>query len=293
MNEVELSNDLTQITTEIKTYQSIGGQAIFEIGRRLKWVKENNLAHGEFEDWLESIKIDHTFAKRAIKVSKEFEKGATLPDLGATALYLIATMPEQEREKPQQLDSGETKMPDEMTVKELRETNRKLKEQEKTIKEKDKTIERQAQMIDDFNEQEPQVVEVEKEVEKVPEDYQKIKSDYESYKKENERLKSSIKQLEQQQKNEEDQQNRDEQQDKLQEMELKRLQREANINVYQFILATNEFIKNQSINAYDSGAIASANDETKEKLIASVQSLEKFIKEVKQEIKGEVTWVIN
>jgi len=286
-----LSNDLTQITTEIKTYQSIGGQAIFEIGKRLKKVKDEDLAHGQYLNWLKSINLDRKVANKFMKVSTELTNDSTYSHLGMNSLYLIATMPEEEREKPQQLDSGETKTPDEMTVKELRETKKKLKEKEELLNNKDKTIERQSRMIDDLNEQETEVIE--KEVEKIPEDYQKVKADFESYKKENEQLKNDMKKLRQQAKNEEDRKKRDEQQDKLQEMELKRLQREANINVYQFILATNEFIKDQSINAYDSGAIASASDETKEKLITSVQSLEKFIKEVKQEIKGEVAWVIN
>lgn len=289
MNELELSNDLTQITTEIKTYQSIGGQAIFEIGRRLKWVKENDLAHGEFGKWLESIDMNHNMANKFMKIVSEIPNYATSYNLGTQALYEIATMPEEEREKPQQLNSGETKTPDEMTVRELRE----LKQQ---LKHKDKQIAQQARMIDDLNEQEPQVVEKEVEVEKVPEDYHGMKQHYtamkndnETYKQQNKQLRSELKELEKKQQ----ETNRSNTDDQQQEMELKRLQREANINVYQFIIATNDFIKDQSISAYDSGAIASASDETKEKLIGTIGSLEKFIKEVKQEIKGEVKWVIN
>lgn len=57
MNELQLSNDLTTIETEIKIYQNIAGRSIFEIGRRLIHVKENDLAHGEFGKWLEKVKL--------------------------------------------------------------------------------------------------------------------------------------------------------------------------------------------------------------------------------------------
>lgn len=73
-NELQLSNDLTTITTEIKSYENIAGQSIFEIGRRLKWVKENDLAHGEFETWLSEIDMRPRQAQRFIKVATEFSK---------------------------------------------------------------------------------------------------------------------------------------------------------------------------------------------------------------------------
>ena len=55
MNEITLSNNLSQIELEISHHKQIAGQSIWEIGRRLKHVKENNLAHGEFGKWVEGI----------------------------------------------------------------------------------------------------------------------------------------------------------------------------------------------------------------------------------------------
>lgn len=171
LQEIALSNDLTQLTTEIKTYQSIGGQAIFEIGRRLKKVKEEDLAHGQFGKWLESINMTADLAQRFMKITREIPNADTYRGLGYQALYLIATMPEEERNQPQQLDSGETKKPEDMTVRELREVKRKLKMAQEENRDKDLQIER----LNNQPKLEPKVIEKEVEVEKVPDDYQQLK----------------------------------------------------------------------------------------------------------------------
>ncbi|WP_273946942.1 DUF3102 domain-containing protein [Leuconostoc mesenteroides] len=181
MNQIEnLSNNLTQLTTEIKTYQNIGGQAIFEIGRRLKWVKEHDLAHGEFGKWLEDININQRVAQQFIKIASELPNTRTSSYLGMQALYEIATMPEEERDKPQQLSSGEVKKPDEMTVRELRELKAQLKVRDEQISSKDKTIE-------SLLNREPEVIEKEVEVEKIPDDYDFLKGKVETTESINER----------------------------------------------------------------------------------------------------------
>ncbi|MDW4354629.1 DUF3102 domain-containing protein, partial [Staphylococcus saprophyticus] len=121
MNELQLSNDLTTIETEIKSYQNIAGQSIFEIGRRLKHVKENDLAHGEWIKWLKTINMNRSQATKFIKVSDEFSNGSLTNHLGVNVLYEIATLPEGERTKEHTTAKGEIKTPNEMTEKELRE----------------------------------------------------------------------------------------------------------------------------------------------------------------------------
>ena len=119
-NEVStLSNDIHVITAEINAYQRVAGEAIFEIGKRLKHVKENDLAHGEFGKWLESVCIDRTLATRLMKVADEFEgEYATWHNLPLRALYEIATLPPEQREQPHTIPStGETKTVDEMPQK--------------------------------------------------------------------------------------------------------------------------------------------------------------------------------
>ena len=87
------------------------------------------MAHGEWSKWCESIGIPTTTARKFITVSERVGNRSTSNTLGLDALYLIATMPEEQREKPQTIPStGETKTVDEMTVRELREVKKALKE---------------------------------------------------------------------------------------------------------------------------------------------------------------------
>lgn len=92
MNELQLSNDLTTIETEIKSYQNIAGQSIFEIGRRLKHVKENDLVHGEFINWVEnSLNMDRTTASKFMKISKGLSNDEPVQHLGTQKVNELAT----------------------------------------------------------------------------------------------------------------------------------------------------------------------------------------------------------
>lgn len=98
----ELSADINVITAEINAYQRVAGEAIFEIGRRLKHVKENDLAHGEFGKWLDEVGINDRMARKFMTVAREFEgKRTTSSEIGLEALYQIATLPPEHRESEQ------------------------------------------------------------------------------------------------------------------------------------------------------------------------------------------------
>lgn len=135
---VTLSSDLTVITAEINSYKRIAGDAIFEIGRRLKHVKETKLAegHGGWTAWCESdIQMPVRHANKFIQVVSELgEEWSTSTTSAFEALYQIATLPPEERERDHTLKSGETKSPAEMTVRELREVKAALKSAEDTLK---------------------------------------------------------------------------------------------------------------------------------------------------------------
>lgn len=123
MNELILSNNLSQIELEISHHKQIAGQSIWEIGRRLNHVKEHNLVHGEFGEWLDKIGIHYREANRMMTVAKQLPNVTTLSDLGSSALYLIATLPEEEKqEQIQRIEDGDTPK-----VRELQEVKKKLK----------------------------------------------------------------------------------------------------------------------------------------------------------------------
>ena len=159
MNEIALSNNLSQIELEIRHHQKLAGESIWEIGRRLNHVKENDLAHGQFMEWYQGLGLDKDFVSKSMKIANELPNFETLRNLGTTALHLIATLPEKEKqEQIEKIEQGESP-----TVRELQEVRRKSKLKDQAIK-----------ALEDELEHVKQTKTTEKVIEKeiIPDDYQ-------------------------------------------------------------------------------------------------------------------------
>lgn len=87
------------------------------------------MAHGEWSKWCEeSLGMNRKTADKFIVVFTELGgNDSTSSQIGMSALYEIATLPPEQREKVHTLASGESKTVDEMTVRELREVKAELR----------------------------------------------------------------------------------------------------------------------------------------------------------------------
>lgn len=271
MNQLTLSSDINVITAEINSYKQVAGQAIFEIGKRLKHVKENDLVHGEFGKWLESVEMDRRRSAEFIKVYEEFNESnvRSLGHLGLKALYQIATLPEEEREKEHELESGETKQVDEMTVRELEEVKRKNKELEQAKQQAEAQAEqaRKSERImqnrlEEAEDKEPEVIEREIIKEVIPDDLQheldstKRVMDFTS--RENDKLKKELDSYKLK-----DTSNFDEEQAGY---ELKKIHHEADRSTAEIRLAFKQMNDKISVSKYMHEAISVGNDYEKRKL---------------------------
>ncbi|MGX0099624.1 DUF3102 domain-containing protein [Staphylococcus cohnii] len=291
MNELQLSDDLTTIETEIKSYQNIAGQSIFEIGRRLKHVKENDLAHGEFGKWLQSINMHHDTANKMMKIANELNSNSyTYMNLGSRALYEIATLPEPERTKEHATSTGETKTPDEMTVKELRELKKQLKQRDEEKSHLESQLE-QAQrsesiarkQLEDVEDKEPEVVEREVVKEVVPDE---VQQQLEQFKQKFERESNNANEL-----RDELQRYRDSFSDPNQayeEKELTRLERESSINAHKISISIQNFIKENSVETYRLDTVIKANPKSKERLEENVALLKEFTSNLEAMLNGRI-----
>ncbi|MHA2694856.1 DUF3102 domain-containing protein [Streptococcus agalactiae] len=188
MNELALSDNLPQIEYEIRFHKAKIGESIWEIGRRLKHVKEENLVHGQFLDWVESIGIAKNEAQKYIKVVSELSPNyETFNNLGLSALYLIATLPDdQKQEQIERIESG-----DNPTVRELQE----IKRENNRLKSENARLEQQKENL---AEQALSAKIVEKEVikEVIPDDYESTKSLNSDLLKKNKQLSKTLEETE-------------------------------------------------------------------------------------------------
>ncbi|MEB6569051.1 DUF3102 domain-containing protein [Staphylococcus auricularis] len=291
MHELQLSNDLTTIETEIKSYQNIAGQSIFEIGRRLKHVKENDLVHGEFGKWLQSINMHHDTANKMMKIANELNSNSyTYMNLGSRVLYEIATLPEPERTKEHTTSSGETKTPDEMTVRELRELKKQLKQRDEQNAQLQSQVE-QAQrsesiarkQLEDEQNRETEVIEREVVKEVVPDE---VKQQLEQFKQKFERESNNANEL-----RDELQKYRNSFSDPNQayeEKELNRLERESSINAHKIAISIQNFIKENSVETYRLDTVIKANPKSKERLQENVALLKEFTSNLEAMINGRM-----
>lgn len=273
--------------------QSIVLNSSIQLGEKLIEAQEKLacLKTGTFEKWFTSIGLKKRTVYNYINQAKfvhqmhEYEQIEMFQEL-PTTLKTEISKPSAKPEAVEMVLSGDIK-----TTKEYREL-------EKQLKAKDEQIKLQAQMIDDLNEQETEVVEKEVIVEKIPDDYQKLKQStkiVDEITRENQELKAEQEALKQRIADSEKalQEKAKVENDELEQAQLKRLKRDADISVHKLIINMNQFVKEQAVAVYDSQAIAGANDETKQKLTDSISRVEKLLKQIKQEIGGEVAWVIN
>lgn len=173
MQEMALFDNLAQIELEINHHKQLAGQSIWEIGRRLNHVKEHDLVHGEFRAWHEKLGLDKDFAYKSMKIANELPNVETLRHLGTTALHLIATLPEENKqEQIERIEQG-----DNPTVRELQEVKRQLKlarSANESLREKNERLAEQA--LKSLETKTTKMIEKEVVKEVTPADYDATKS---------------------------------------------------------------------------------------------------------------------
>lgn len=167
MNELTLSDNLAQIELDLRQENEQIGKSIWKIGCMLKHVKENDLTHGQFMDWYKNLGYNKNFVSKAITIADKLSNFPTLGNIGTEALYLIATLPDdQKQEQIERIESG-----DNPTVRELQE----IKRENNRLKSENARLEQQKENL---AEQALSAKIVEKEVikEVIPDDYESTKS---------------------------------------------------------------------------------------------------------------------
>lgn len=282
MNEMSLSKDLNVITAEINSYKQVAGQSIFEIGKRLKHVKENDLVHGEFGEWLEIIEMSNQQASRFVKVYEEIPQSdfSHVGNISFRAMYEIATLPQEEREKEHTLSSGETKKVDEMTVRELEEVKKKNKEIERQLKQARESEQIAIRQLEEERSKEPITKEIVKEIvpDEVNKELEHMRKMVTLSKSANEELQKEIDTYKLKDTSDFD--------EKATEWELKKLQIEADRNTTQVRLSLKQLNNKISISKFMYDAISASNEYEKSEMKKEINILKDIINGIEASLKN-------
>lgn len=123
----ELSRDIHVISEEIQSYKQRVSSSIIEIGKRLRHVKEHDLTHGRWLDWLASLQIGARQAQRFMQAYEQFGNTSASTHLESGKIFEMLTLPPEVGraefiEKKHRVPStGEEKTVAEMSTREIRE----------------------------------------------------------------------------------------------------------------------------------------------------------------------------
>lgn len=155
----ELSKDINIITAEINAYQQVAGEAIFEIGRRLKHVKENDLAHGEWAKWCEEgLNMTPQHANRFIRVYDRFSNRTPVFSLTVSVLEALIPFTDEQLDQEYELPNGEKKKPIDMSRRQIEELKRQLKQAEQEAEAERMERERLERENEELANREPEVI---------------------------------------------------------------------------------------------------------------------------------------
>ena len=160
MGELSLSVDLVSIATKINNHKNNIGYSFIEIGKELIRAKEEDLKHGEWQLFLEEINMSKSQADRHIKISKEYEIGKlpNVGNIGFTAMYEIATLPEEKRGEALNED-GTAKSARE--IRELKSKNKELEQQAEQAQKQAESERKERERLEEENENiEPEIKEI-------------------------------------------------------------------------------------------------------------------------------------